>query len=415
MRRALLIVALIALLPLARAGEEDYYISVPATGSIYLLDAQTGVMTPWASGFGIPFYGVWADDGFLYMPDRALGAVFKIDVAGNVVPFAAGGFLGSPVTVVQAPDGSLVASDIFQQTIVRLDPLGNQELIADVASSGGMLDGPGGIAYDRDGVLYVSNNVGNNVVALDEKADTFTLVGDGGGLLNDPGGLAADGAGNLFIANYSGNNIVRIRLDTGEGEVFCDDPFMISPNDVKLGRDGGLNVTTKNSALVHIDVLGQMSIVKQDNTLGDWDGVAVPADFPGCEGRFLPYGTGTPGTGGIVPRLAGIFSPCPGAAVALEFDRALGNAAGFVAWGAAPLSAPLKGGTLLVDIGPPGGLIPLPFPGTGPGGGELLLPFTLPDSPIFAGAEFYLQALVWDAGAPGGVAFSNGLHEQIGN
>jgi sugar lactone lactonase YvrE len=415
MRRLMLIVALLALLPTARAGDEDYYISIPAFGAIYLLDAETGTLTPWASGFGIPFYGVWADDGFLYMPDRALGAIFKIDTAGNVVPFAAGGFLGSPVTVVQAPDGSLVAADIFNQTIVRLDPLGNQTLISDVASSGGMLNGPGGIAYGPDGVLYVSNNVGNNIVAIDEVADTVTLVGDGGGLLIDPGGISVDGAGNLYVANYSSNNIVRIRLDTGEGTVFCDDPFMISPNDVKLGRDGGLNVTTKNSSLVHIDALGQLTLIKQDQDLGDWDGVAVPADFPGCDGSFTPYGVGTPGSGGIVPRLGGIFSPCPGASVALEFDRNLGNAQGFVAWGAAPLSAPLKGGTLLVDIGAPGGLIPLPFPGSGPGGGSLTLPFTLPDLPIFAGADFYLQTLVWDAGAPGGVAFSNGLHEHIGN
>lgn len=414
MRWLLSFVVLLALFPPARAGDEDYYISVPAFGAIYLLDAQTGDLTPWASGMGIPFYGVWADDGFLYMPDRALGAIFKIDSAGTVTPFAAGGFLFSPVTVVQAPDGSLVAADIFEQTIVRLDPLGNQELIMDVPGSGGLLNGPGGLAYGPDGLLYVSNNSGNNILVIDEQADSISLVGDGGGLLDQPGGIAVDGAGNLFVANYALNNIVRIRLDTGEGEVFCDDPFMISPNDVRLGRDGGLNVTTKNSSLVHIDALGQLTVIKQDSTTGDWDGVAVPADFPGCDGSFTSYGTGTPGSGGIVPRLGGIFSPCPGASVALEFDDALGNAQGFLAWGVAPLSAPLKGGTLLVSLGPPGGLIALPFPGTGPGGGSLTLPFTFPDNPIFIGADFYMQALIWDAGAPGGVAFTNGLHEHIG-
>ena len=80
-------------------------------------------------------------------------------------PFAAGGWLKSVVTVVQAPDGGLICSDALLQTIVRLDADGNQTLLADDVTSGGLLSAPGGMCYDLDGTLYVSNNSGNSITS----------------------------------------------------------------------------------------------------------------------------------------------------------------------------------------------------------------------------------------------------------
>jgi hypothetical protein len=92
----------------------------------------------------------------------------------------------------------------------------------------------------------------------------------------------------------------------------------------------------------------------------------------------------------------------------------LGGATGALAWGLAPAALPFKGGTLLVSLGPPGGLIPMVFPGVGAGGGGLVLSFTLPDDPGLAGVSVWLQVLAKDAGAPKGVSLSNGLEERIG-
>jgi hypothetical protein len=417
--RSVLAGPLLALAVLAtpgRAGDEDYYLSVPGLGALYRLDAETGELEPFVTGLQIPFYGVWATDGLLYLPDRELGAIYRIGQDASIAPFAFGGWLESPVTVVQLPSGDLVASDIFSETIVRLDASGEQTLLADAPGSGGLISGPGGLAVGPDGTtLYVSNNLGNTISALDVETLEQWQVSDGQGLLGGPGGIVADGAGNLFVANYSLGTIVRVRADTGEAEVFCDDPYMLSPNDVRLSRHGGLDVTTKNSSLVHIDALGQLAIVKHDSTLGDFDGVAVPADHPPCSGRFEPWGAGLAGSGGIVPRLQGIFSPCPGAAVALDARDVLGGAQGAIAYGLASASLPFKGGTLLVDITSPGGLIPLVFPGVGPGGGRFVLPFAFPDSPGIVGLVFHLQVLALDPGAPVGVSFSNGLRETIGS
>lgn len=404
---------LLGLAGAARAGD-PVDLSVPAFGGIWRWDPESGALAELTGGLGIPFYGTWASDGFLYMPDRLYGVVWRIDAAGVPEPFAAGGWLTSVVTVVQAPGGELYATDIFNQTVVRLLPDGSQQLLADAASSGGLLAAPGGLAVDLDGRLFVASNLSDAVVEVQPASGDVSLVSDGDGLLASPGGLAADGAGNLFVANYGSGLITRIRVADGEASVFCDDPLLVAPNDLRLMRDGGLRLTSKNHKLAVIDAAGQLSLLLDLPAFGDLTGHASPGDAPACDGRFVAFGTGLAGSGGHVPELRALFSPCPGAEVGLELRRALGGAGGALAWGLAPASLPFKGGTLLVGLGPPGGLLPLVFPGAGPGGGSLLLPFTLPDDPLLTGASFFLQVLVADAGAPAGVALSNGLEERIG-
>ncbi len=403
--------------PAVALDEDDYYLSLPSGpqgGGIYRLDSDTLLLEPFAVGLGIPFYGVWSVDGSLYIPDRALGAVFKISDTGVITPFAAGGLLSTPVTIAESPSGQLAVSDIFQETVVLLDAQGNQTLLHDAVTSGGLIAGPGGLGYGPDGTLYVSNNTNDTVAGIDTGGQAF-LASDGGGLLNQPGGLAVDGSGNLFIASYNSNLIVRIRLATGEAEVFCDDPFMVRPNDVKLSHLGGLLVTTRNSSLVHIDALGQLSVISQDTSTGEWDGVAVPNDHPPCTGRFIPYGAGLAGSAGITPELGGIFSPCIGAGTAIEVRGVLGGTTGSLAWGIGPGSVPFKQGQLLVDVTQAWALIPLVFPGVGAGAGRIVVPFELPDEPLFVGISLYLQVLAVDPGAPAGVSMSNGLQELIGN
>jgi sugar lactone lactonase YvrE len=397
----------------ARAGD-PVDLSVSAFGEIWRWDPDTGVAAPFATGLGIPFYGVWATDGFLYMPDRGFGIVWKISPAGVPTPFAAGGWLTSVVTVIQAPDGTLYCSDVFNGTIVRLGANGSQTLLADAASSGGLLLTPGGLASDLDGTLYVANNLADTIARVDPATGAVALVSDGQGLLSAPGGLVADGAGNLFVANYGSGLITRIRVADGEASIFCDDPTLLSPNDLRLQRGGGLRVTTKNHKLAILDAAGQLTVLYDPQALGELVGNVSPADGPPCDGRYVAYGAGLGGSGGFVPELRALFSPCPGAAVALEVRRVKGGATGVLAWGLAPAALPFKGGQLLVDLGPPGGLVPLAFPGAGPGGGGLLLPFTLPDDVLLTGVSFFLQVLAADPGAAKGISLSNGLEERIG-
>ena len=406
--------ALAAAAPAVRAAD-DYFISIPAFGAVYKIDGVSGAITQFATGMSIPFYGTFAPDGNLYMPDRGVGVVWKIDPAGQVTPFAAGGWLTSMVTLTLAPGGGFVAADIFQETIVHIDATGQQTLIADAVSSGGLLSGPGGIGYGPDGTLYVANNMTDDLVTVDDQTGEVTFFTDAQDLLIQPAGLVVDNAGNLFVASYGTNTIVRVRLDTGIAEVFCDDPFLLHPNDVRLAPEGGLHVTVNNSAMVRINAKGQMTILHEDQFLGPWDGVASEAYLSPCSGEFVSYGSGLAGSGGVVPELRGLFSPCPGAHAGIEVVGLLGGSFGSLAWGLAPASVPFKQGSLLVSLGPPGGLIPLFFPGVGLGGGALTLSFTLPNTAALTGLSIYHQVLAADPGAPAGISMTNGLEERIGS
>ncbi len=396
------------------AASVDTYLSVPVQGAIVKVDGVTGQATPFATGLGIPFYGFWTEAGKLYMPDRLFGAIFEIDEQGNLGLLTAGGLLSSVVTVAPAPGGGLVASDLPLNHVVHVAPNGTQTLIHDAVTSGGLLDGPGGLAYAPNGDLYVANNIGNTLVRI--APDGTISLFSASPLLAAPGGIAIDRSGNLFVGQYNTDRIVRFRLDTGEADVFAEDAsLMVRPNDVKLARSGGLLTTTKLSNLVRIDALGQLTEEFKDVAYGEIVGVNTREDATPCSGSFVPYGAGTAGSGGHVPFLRGIFDPCPGHHIALEFGDFLGGTVGALFVGLQPASLPALGGTLLVSPGPGFAQVPLPYPGSGPGGADFRLPFTLGDNPAFVGLKLYLQAAAADAGAPGGVSLSNGLEETIGS
>jgi len=408
---ALLALVLLAAPAAAQAfDEDDLYVSVVAFGAIYSFDVETGQFTPFATGLSIPFYGEWLD-GHLYVPERGAGAIVEIDETGAVTTLVQGA-VAAPVTVAVGPDEMLYVSDIFANLIVRVDPdTGDTELFVDNAS--GLFDGAGGLGFDLDGVLYVSNFTANDVLAV-QPDGSVSVATDGQGLIGGPGGVQADGAGNLFVANYDLGTITRTRLDTGETTVFCEDPVLVNPNDVKLSNAGRLYTTTKVAALVEITVAGQCRTLFQDTFFGEFDGVAVPADFPRCTGRQVRYGAGTPGLGGVVPSMRGIFSPCPGAQVGVEVEKARGGTPAALFWSLAPAAIPFKGGELLVSFAAPAGQVPLALPGDGAGEGYLLLPVDLPADPLLTGASLFLQALVVDETATGGIALSNGLELQVG-
>jgi hypothetical protein len=397
------------------ASEKDYYLSVPALGSIFRVDHVTKQSTLVASGLGIPFYGFFDAAGVLYLPDRLLGVVFKLTPGGQLVPLAAGGLLTTPVTCVADPSGNgMIVSDIFNDRLVRVGFDGSQSLFLDDAMAGGLLHGPGGLAFDNAGNLYVANNIGATIVKVTPQLQV-SLFSDSA-LVSQPGGIAIDGAGNLFCAMYGSSEIVRFRLEDGSAEPFAFDiSKMAHPNDLRLSRSGGLLTTSRQSNLLRIGALGDLTVEFQDTNFGEIDGVSVPEDVTPCSGTFVSYGAGKPGSGGITPKLRAIFSPCPGLPIALEFRDFLGGAPAVLFLGVKPATIPLLGGTLLVD--PAIGFAAASFvlPGSGAGNGDLTLPFTIDPNPAFSGIQLYFQAVAGDPGAQFGASFSNGLHETIGS
>ena len=396
------------------AAPQDFYISLTDVDEVRRLDGNTGILHPFASGMRIPFYGEWGADGFLYMPDIALRAVWKIAPDGTKQLLTIGGFLEGPITVAIDPAGDLYVSDSINNVVVKVDPItGAQSIYVD--NSSGLFNGPGGLGFDLDGNLYVGSVFDSAIIKVDSNGVPSLLFQDLS-ILHKPGGVQADGSGNLFVSSYYDDWVVRIRIDTAEATVWGSHPQMNRVNDLKLSNDGSLLVTCAGTpGLFRIGPDGSTSLVATDASFGGWFGVAVVGDTPRCDGRTIPYGTGTAGSGGFVPRFGGIYSPCPGANLATEIDRALGGAPAFVLWSALPASLPFSGGTLLIHPAPPWGLFPITLPGSGPGNGALFLPGVLPSDPASVGLSVYEQVLVADPGAPRGLAMSNGLEIRIGS
>ena len=111
------------------------------------------------------------------------------------------------------PDGSIILVEIERQTLSRVTPEGNTEIIADLGG------GPNGAALGPDGAVYVCNNGGFN----------WRYVGD-----RIFPGPQAD--------NYRGGSIQKVDLKTGSVTTLyteCNGVPLRGPNDIVFDRDGG--------------------------------------------------------------------------------------------------------------------------------------------------------------------------------
>ena len=81
--------------------------------------------------------------------------------------------------------------------------------------------GPTGLALGKDGTLYVSDAIGNCIVAIPEAATRSTSAGTGrvvtnDGLLKRPLALAATDGGHLLVTNGLNGQVVEIDPASGK-------------------------------------------------------------------------------------------------------------------------------------------------------------------------------------------------------
>jgi len=120
-----------------------------------------------------------------------------------------------------------------QATVLRLDlriPAGKKPVVeSKTVIAGGFeaqadpsvfLIGPTGLALGKQGELYVSDAIGNRVIAIDDAATRTNSAGTGreiskSGMLNRPLALAMAPNGNLLAINGLDGNVVEIDPDHG--------------------------------------------------------------------------------------------------------------------------------------------------------------------------------------------------------
>ncbi len=89
------------------------------------------------------------------------------------------------------------------------------------ADAGVFLIGPTGLALAPDGTLYVSDAIGNRVVAIADAATRANSAGTGrvvtaGGSLRRPLAMALAGNGNLLVVNGLDGNVVEVDPASGK-------------------------------------------------------------------------------------------------------------------------------------------------------------------------------------------------------
>ncbi len=133
-------------------------------------------------------------------------------------------------------------------------------------------NGPGGIAIDQRGFVWVANYMGDSISQLASDGTVISSgYSDGKASIWHPQGIAIDGSGHVWIANYLGGSITELAGSTAAS------PGQILSPTAGYARDAGL----VEPYAVAIDASGNLWITNFfTNTLTEMVGIAAPVKTP---------------------------------------------------------------------------------------------------------------------------------------
>jgi sugar lactone lactonase YvrE len=214
-----------------------------AAGMSGYVDAPTGS----AARFEMPSDLAAALSGELFVTERAAGTVRKIETSGATSTFVGG---GPPPGSVDGPagvatfarpggaaidtSGNVYVADRSTHVVRRIAPDGSVSTIAGMAGESGTangsgaaarFDGPGGVAVDASGNVYVADTGNHSIRKVTPAGAASTFAGQSGtsgssdgtgsaARFNAPEQLAFDAQGNLYVTD-AGNSTIRKITTTG--------------------------------------------------------------------------------------------------------------------------------------------------------------------------------------------------------
>jgi len=121
-----------------------------------------GIVEPFVDSerIAVPTSLVAAEDGTIYVGQRGSADVLRLVDGKPVQAHAATDLREGPMHLAIGPDGALYAASAFEHRVVRVDP---PAVVVDDENLGR----PGGLAFDDDGVLYVTSYDRGEVRAYD--------------------------------------------------------------------------------------------------------------------------------------------------------------------------------------------------------------------------------------------------------
>ncbi len=238
------------------------------------------------------------------------------------------------------------------------------------------------------------------------------------------GGATFSAPGLIWAAPYFVSELEIVRDGSFVAAVWGA-PAVLTGKDVFFDYSLDAGLTWKGSVrLQDIDpgtqIAGEIDIaMAADDVYATWtDRRFAPTDQVWVTKAFgsTVRGTGSPGSGGLVPELTNQGSMIHGQNMNWRVEDGLGGASGSLLIGlGAPtqIAVPVFGGELLVQ---PTVTLPMDLGGAsgGVGAGTATLPLLIPNDSGLMGLNANFQALFLDPGATGGVVFTNAVDTWIG-
>jgi len=289
--------------------------------------------------------------------------------------------------------GQIAPGSATMTKSIALGPLG-------VASSVGAMNiVPAG--YPAAGrVKLASYNTGGfyDTSLIPDGTGTFDLgtVTQTGQLSGGPEGIVYPPPGSPQLLNY--NHVVICEYGAGQVVVYDidnnADPIPGTARTFISGLSGaeGANIDPVSNNFLF-------------STFGGGNRVIAVRGFGGC-GTFAAYGTGTPGTGGVIPTIVGTGCPLTGNPIQVTVAGARPNSLGTLNIGDVQLGIPIYN---IVQLTNP--LIPVSH--FSDATGSYVFTETIPNTGAYAGFTFYFQAGYLDPGAQIGISATAGVQMDI--
>lgn len=265
------------------------YVTSFGNDSVLRFDGHTGAalgifVAPGSGGLDGPSNAVFGPDGRLYVTSLLNHRVLVYDgqdgaALGTFVAPGAGGLVG-PESLRFKPDGDLLVVSGAGNSVLQYDGATGAFEGAFVTAGLGGLSDPHEAIFGPDGKLYVSAFGSKKVIAYD--GITGALAGvlvqdvigtpqdESGGLANAHG-MAFDREGNLYVASFGTNQVLRYDGATGQ---FLG--VFIAPGN-GLSGPTGFTFTIPGD----LDNDGAVNVIDFLSLLGDWGPCPTPCP-PTC-------------------------------------------------------------------------------------------------------------------------------------
>src|ERR1700722_14118350 len=283
------------------AGMTPYGVAVDQAGTLYIAD-EVNYMVRKVATSGIISRLAGCDP-------NALSSCIQAGLGNGGAATGAVVFVGNPLVIDTS--GNLYIADIGHSLIRKVTPTGILSTVAGNGTQGyagdngsaasAELNGPGGLAVDTAGNIYISDTQ-NNRVRMVNPAGTITTVagngkfgfqGDGGpgvsAEVSYPGFLALDKSGNLYIADTLNFRVRKLPpagiistvagngnpLSSGDGGPAAS--AGVAPVGVAVDGAGNLYLSQGNSTIRKVDANGNISTIAGGLGLGGFSGDGGPS------------------------------------------------------------------------------------------------------------------------------------------